>query len=56
MRIKQRRIVIFFSNVAESGSKWLVQFLERERDLLLSRFLGVRTVGSLQAKKYSCST
>ena len=33
-----------------------IRFLERERELLLSRFPAVRTVGSRQSKKQSRST
>ena len=42
---------LLLQNTKKTGSEWLVQFLKRERELLLSRFPTVRTVGSLRAKK-----
>ena len=60
MRIKTKVEIVIFSKLEEqigSGGAvgWVFEF-ERERELLLSRFLVVRTVGSRQSKKQSRST
>ena len=38
---------------AKIDSEWISIFLERERELILSRFAAVRTVGSRQSKNQS---
>ena len=40
----------------KNGSSLGFHFLERERELILSRFAAIRTVGSRRSKKQSRST
>ena len=59
MRIRQNAIVFFSMENTKKGSEQQecgILWFWRENELILSRFLAVRTVGSRRSKKQSRST